>query len=147
MINPDDFDFIAKLVYDRSGLVLTPDKSYLLESRLVPVARKHGLKGLTELAGALRARSVQLIADTVEGRVRPVMSLFDCRTIGLYPTTVEPMATFVRKMKSLEGKDGVLSVSLGHGFPWADVREVGTKMLIVTDDRKEHGDKIGRAHV
>jgi len=66
MINPDDFDFIAKLVYDRSGLVLTPDKSYLLESRLVPVARKHGLKGLTELASGLRARSVQLIADTVE---------------------------------------------------------------------------------
>ena len=66
MINPDDFDFIAKLVYDRSGLVLTPDKSYLLESRLVPVARKHGLKGLTELASGLRARSVPLIADTVE---------------------------------------------------------------------------------
>jgi chemotaxis protein methyltransferase CheR len=66
MINPDDFDFIAKLVYDRSGLVLTPDKSYLLESRLVPVARKHGLKGLTELASGLRARSAPLIADTVE---------------------------------------------------------------------------------
>ncbi len=66
MINPDDFDFIAKLVYDRSGLVLTPDKSYLLESRLVPVARKHGLKGLDDLARGLRGRSTQLIADTVE---------------------------------------------------------------------------------
>lgn len=66
MINPDDFDFIAKLVYDRSGLVLTPDKSYLLESRLVPVARKHGLKSLEDLARGLRARSIQLIADTVE---------------------------------------------------------------------------------
>lgn len=66
MINPDDFDFIAKLVYDRSGLVLTPDKSYLLESRLVPVARRHGLNGLDELARGLRARSAQLISDTVE---------------------------------------------------------------------------------
>ena len=66
MINPDDFDFIAKLVYDRSGLVLTPDKSYLLESRLVPVARKHGLKGLDDLARGLRARSAQLVADSVE---------------------------------------------------------------------------------
>ncbi len=84
----------------------------------------------------------KVIADTVDGKVKPVMSLFDCRTIGLYPTTVEPMATFVKKMQSLEGKDGVISVSLGHGFPWADVREVGTKMLIVTDDRKEHGDKL-----
>ena len=66
MINPDDFDFIAKLVYDRSGLVLTPDKSYLLESRLVPVARRHGLNGLDELARGLRTRSAQLISDTVE---------------------------------------------------------------------------------
>jgi len=84
----------------------------------------------------------KIIADTVEAKVKPVMSLFDCRTIGLYPTTVEPMATFVKKMQSLEGKDGVLSVSLGHGFPWADVREVGTKMLIVTDNKKDHGDKL-----
>jgi microcystin degradation protein MlrC len=84
----------------------------------------------------------KIIADTVDGTVKPVMSLFDCRTIGLYPTTVEPMATFVRKMQSLEGKDGVLSVSLGHGFPWADVREVGTKMLIVTDNKKEFGDRL-----
>ena len=66
MINPDDFDFISKLVYDLSGLVLTPDKSYLLESRLVPVARKHGLKGLDDLARGLRARSAQLVADSVE---------------------------------------------------------------------------------
>jgi microcystin degradation protein MlrC len=90
-----------------------------------------------------RAEEVfKIIADTVDGKVKPKMSLFDCRTIGLYPTTVEPMATFVRKMTMLEGKDGVLSVSLGHGFPWADVREVGTKVLIVTDDRKAVGDKL-----
>jgi microcystin degradation protein MlrC len=90
-----------------------------------------------------RAEEVfKIIADTVDGKVKPKMSLFDCRTIGLYPTTVEPMATFVRKMTTLEGKDGVLSVSLGHGFPWADVREVGTKVLIVTDDRKAVGDKL-----
>ncbi|MSP48346.1 MAG: M81 family peptidase [Alphaproteobacteria bacterium] len=84
----------------------------------------------------------KIIVDTVEGKVRPKLSMFDCRTIGLYPTTVEPMATFVRKMKSLEGRNGVLSVSLGHGFPWADVREVGTKALIVTDDKPEVGAKL-----
>ena len=36
-MRPADFDFISKLLKDRSGLVLTPDKSYLLESRLMPV--------------------------------------------------------------------------------------------------------------
>ena len=83
-----------------------------------------------------------ICADAVEGKVKPVHSMFDCRTIGLYPTTVEPMATFVAKMQGLEGKDGVLSVSLAHGFPWADVREVGTKMLVVTDNKKAQGDKL-----
>ncbi len=83
-----------------------------------------------------------MIMGTVEGRIRPHQALFDCRTIGLYPTTVEPMAAFVKKMKSLEGKDGVLSLSLGHGFPWADVREVGTKMLVVTDDRPDEGARL-----
>jgi microcystin degradation protein MlrC len=92
---------------------------------------------------AERAEEVfRIIADTVDGKVRPAMSLFDCRTIGLYPTTVEPMATFVRKMTALEGRNGVLSVSLGHGFPLADVREVGTKVLVVTDDRKAEGDRL-----
>jgi len=43
-MKPGDFDFISKLVGDRSGLVLTKDKVYLLESRLMPLARKHGLK-------------------------------------------------------------------------------------------------------
>jgi microcystin degradation protein MlrC len=83
-----------------------------------------------------------IIADTVDGKVRPHQALFDCRTIGLYPTTTEPMASFVAKMQALEGKDGVLSLSLGHGFPWADVAEVGTKMLVITDDRPEEGAKL-----
>ena len=53
-MNPGDFEFISSLLKSRSGLVLTIDKSYLLESRLMPVARKHGLKGLDELVAAVR---------------------------------------------------------------------------------------------
>ena len=52
-MNPGDFEFISSLLKSRSGLVLTIDKSYLLESRLMPVARKHGLKGLDELVAAV----------------------------------------------------------------------------------------------
>ncbi len=50
-----DFDFIGKLVRDRSGLVLTKDKAYLLESRLMHLARKRGLKGIEELVETIRA--------------------------------------------------------------------------------------------
>jgi chemotaxis protein methyltransferase CheR len=52
----DAFDFLARLLKDRSGLVLTRDKAYLIESRLLPVARKRRLKSVDELAAAIRAR-------------------------------------------------------------------------------------------
>lgn len=81
----------------------------------------------------------QIIADTAEGKVRPHTALYDCNMIGVYPTTVEPMKSFVAQIKALEGKEGVLSVSVGHGFPWGDVPDMGTRMLVVTDDRPEHG--------
>ncbi|MEE8393988.1 MAG: protein-glutamate O-methyltransferase [Rhodospirillales bacterium] len=66
-MKPEDFDFISNLVKERSGLVLTKDKAYLLESRLMPVARKRGIKGLEELVGAIRqAREEALIREVTE---------------------------------------------------------------------------------
>jgi len=55
-MKPDDFDYVSRLLKERSGLVLTKDKAYLLESRLMPLARKRGLKGLDELLALLRKR-------------------------------------------------------------------------------------------
>lgn len=52
----EDFELFADLVKKRSGLVLTPEKAYLLESRLQPVARKFNLKDLEELANSLRTK-------------------------------------------------------------------------------------------
>ena len=74
--------------------------------------------------------------DAAEGRTKPVMALHDCRMVGMYRTPIEPMRGFVDRMTALEGKDGILSVSLGHGFPWGDVVEVGTQMLVVADADK-----------
>jgi chemotaxis protein methyltransferase CheR len=66
-MNNDDFNYLSKLLKDRSGLVLTADKGYLLESRLLPVARKWELKSLDELAQRLRQRGESgLIRDIVE---------------------------------------------------------------------------------
>jgi chemotaxis protein methyltransferase CheR len=63
----EDFDFVAALLKERSGLVLTRDKAYLLESRLLPVARKWNHASLDQLAAALRARSsADLLRDVVE---------------------------------------------------------------------------------
>src|SRR6185312_813176 len=46
--------------------------------------------------------------------------------------------------KRLEGRDGVLSVSLGHGFTQGDVPEQGTRVLVVTDNAKARGDALAR---
>ena len=90
----------------------------------------------------------QIMEGVFEGRTKPVISSFDCRMIGCYHTTREPMRSFVDGMTALEGKDGVLSVSLGHGFPWGDVPNEGTRVVVVTDNAKAHGDalaeKLGR---
>jgi chemotaxis protein methyltransferase CheR len=63
----DEFDFLCKLLKERSGLVLTRDKAYLLESRLLPVARKADLKSVDDLVAAVRMRPNSDIArDVIE---------------------------------------------------------------------------------
>jgi len=54
-VTPQDFDFLRKLLKDRSGLMLSGEKQYLAESRLLPVARRHGMTTLAELVGKLKA--------------------------------------------------------------------------------------------
>lgn len=54
MIDPD-YDYFCKLVHDRSGLVLTPEKIYLVNGRLDPVARTEGFPGVPDLLKAIRA--------------------------------------------------------------------------------------------
>jgi chemotaxis protein methyltransferase CheR len=66
-MNGDVFALLSNLVRERSGLVLTPDKGYLLESRLLPVARKWEQKSVADLAALLRGRpDAKLIRDIVE---------------------------------------------------------------------------------
>ena len=63
----DDFSLFQSLLKQRSGLVLSIDKAYLLESRLMPVARKWHYKNLEEMAGAIRARREEkLLKDITE---------------------------------------------------------------------------------
>jgi chemotaxis protein methyltransferase CheR len=56
MLPDADFAFVAREVRLRSGLVLSPDKAYLLDTRLTPLARKEGYEGLADLIAAARLR-------------------------------------------------------------------------------------------
>ncbi len=75
-----------------------------------------------------------IIADAARGKTKPTMALYDCRMIGLYLTPYEPMRSYVDEMIALEQREAVLSLSLAHCFPWADVPSCGTQALAVTDD-------------
>ena len=93
-----------------------------------------------------RAEDLWRIAvDTLEGRVKPVISVFDCRMIDVFPTSRDPMRSFVDKIIKIEKADpDVLSISVIHGFMAGDVPEMGTKMLVVTDDKAEKGAALAR---
>jgi chemotaxis protein methyltransferase CheR len=64
-MTPQDYDYIRKLLRERSGLVLSADKQYLVESRLLPVVRKLGLASLGDLVAALKAMPLSPLAVTV----------------------------------------------------------------------------------
>jgi len=53
-MNPQDFEFLKEFLKNRSGIVLSADKLYLVESRLTPVARDLGMAGIDELIGELK---------------------------------------------------------------------------------------------
>jgi chemotaxis protein methyltransferase CheR len=64
-VTPQDYDYVRQLLKERSGLVLSADKQYLVESRLLPVVRKTGHGNLAELIGALRCAPKSPLATTV----------------------------------------------------------------------------------
>ena len=66
-MTPLDYDYLRKLLKERSGLTLSADKQYLVESRLLPVARKIGVPGLSGLVQKLKEPGTEaLITEVVE---------------------------------------------------------------------------------
>jgi chemotaxis protein methyltransferase CheR len=64
-VTPQEFDYVSGMLKRDSGLVLGRDKVYLLESRLVPIARQRGLPGLSELIKALMTGADATLAKIV----------------------------------------------------------------------------------
>ena len=65
-MTPLDYEFLRKLLKDRSGLDLSADKQYLVESRLIPVARRGGLSGITDLVARIKGGADALTLEVVE---------------------------------------------------------------------------------
>ncbi len=92
---------------------------------------------------------VDLSLRTAHGEIRPVMAMFDCRLIGGgYMTNRSEGRAFVDRLVAIEARDGILSISVAHGFGAGDVPEAGTRVLVIADgDRAKAAalaERIGR---
>ncbi len=65
-MTPPDYEYLRKLLKERSGLDLSADKQYLIESRLLPLSRKAGLPGISELVLKMKGGSADLTTQVVE---------------------------------------------------------------------------------
>jgi chemotaxis protein methyltransferase CheR len=65
-VTPSDYEYLRRLLKERSGLDLSADKQYLVESRLMPLARKEGLPGIAELVQRMKGGAEALVAEVVE---------------------------------------------------------------------------------
>jgi chemotaxis protein methyltransferase CheR len=65
-VTPLDYEYLRKLLKERSGLELSADKQYLVESRLVPLARKAGLGGIPDLVAKMKSGAEALTTEVVE---------------------------------------------------------------------------------
>jgi microcystin degradation protein MlrC len=75
---------------------------------------------------------IDILLATLRCQVKPVMAVYDCRQIAATPTTDPRMRRFVDWAKSLE-QHPILSVSIGHSYPYGDVPELGARILVVAD--------------
>jgi chemotaxis protein methyltransferase CheR len=65
-VTPPDYEYLRKVLKDLSGLDLSADKQYLIESRLLPLARKSGMSDIGQLVQKMKSGSAALINQVVE---------------------------------------------------------------------------------
>jgi chemotaxis protein methyltransferase CheR len=95
-----DFEFVCRLVRDRSAIVLEPGKEYLVEGRLTPLVRQLDLGSITELVNRLRTGPDNgLTTRVVEAMVTTETSFFrDLLPFETLRTTVLP--ELIRRRKN-----------------------------------------------
>jgi len=72
----EDFELLSGLLKQRSGLVLSKDKAYLLETRLTPLARQHGFKSLDDLVQDIRLNRPEAILTQITETMTTNESMF-----------------------------------------------------------------------
>lgn len=70
------FEYLRDLLKDQSGLVLTPDKTYLIETRLMPVVRSNGYQNIEDMVQALKKRHDETLVTKISEAMNTHESLF-----------------------------------------------------------------------
>ncbi len=86
----------------------------------------------------------ELATATRRGEVAPVMATFDCHMVGFYPTTGSALAKLLVDIQAAEGRDGVLSISIAHDFPFADLPDSMARVLVVADRDRDLAARVAR---
>jgi microcystin degradation protein MlrC len=85
---------------------------------------------------------MELCRKKVHGEAQPVASIVDCQMIAVLHTSRNPVRGFIDRIQALEGREGILSISIIHGFPWGDVADMGTKVLVYSDGNQKNADSV-----
>ncbi len=83
-----------------------------------------------------RDRALELYdicARVRKGEVQPSVALVPVPMFGLFQTSLPPMRPFIDSIIEREQQAGILSISLGHGFPWSDFESAGASVLVTSD--------------
>lgn len=86
---------------------------------------------------------VDILCDTIDKTLIPSTSYAVTNFVAAFHTTEDPYKGFIDRVREIEASDDrVLSISIAHGFPWGDTADMGSGVLVVTNEAKSHGDEI-----
>lgn len=99
-MTPQDYNYLQTVLKVRSGLVLSEDKQYLVENRLIPLARRLGLNGVSELVVKMKSNVESVIVDVVEAMTTNETFFFrDKLPFDHFREAIMPALLNARKMK------------------------------------------------
>lgn len=75
-MTPAEISVLADLTRRRSGVVIDPDKTYVIESRLAPIARRQGFISLSELISELQQRKDEALLWAAVEALAPTETQF-----------------------------------------------------------------------
>ncbi|MDG2390355.1 MAG: M81 family metallopeptidase [Planctomycetaceae bacterium] len=81
-----------------------------------------------------------ILVRTIRGEIQPTMAIHQLPMFWSTPCQVTarpPMSEVIERLHEMERRKGVVSMTVATGFPWADVPEVGSSVIAVTDDDQQ----------